>query len=205
VIDPRSPASAVFAAPDGGVYVDRDGPRGDTLQRWRERFDPVTVRRRARRAAWRWAVLGVATVALVAALASGIGFLVLGSSIRVVAFTGVGVVVGIWSCIGFGLREPRVADAPVVGVPAEVLAAAPADASAGDVWRWSVAVRAEEVHRATIGYETAVERPGDQVRADQARDRYAAEYRAYDAAARELRIPTREPAITLDTGRRSAA
>lgn len=198
MIDPRSPSSAVFVAPDGDVYVDRDGPVAATPQRWRDRFDPVVVRRRQRRATWKWTLLGMATVILVAVVATGIGFLVAGSSVRVVAFGGAGVVVGIWVCIGSGLRAPRAVDVPVVAVPAVVLSAAPADASARDVWRWSVAVRAEEEHRPSIGYETVVERPGGQVRADQARERYAEEYRTYVAAARELGFPAREPAVTLD-------
>jgi hypothetical protein len=203
VIDPRSPASAVFVAPDGAVYVDRDGPSGGTLQRWRDRFDPVTVRRRQRRSTWRWILLGLATVALVTAVASGIGLLVTGPSVQAIAFGSVGVVVGIGGAVLFGPREPRVVEVPVVAVPTVVLAAAHPDAGAADVWRWSVALQAEDDHRAFVGYETAVERPGDQARADQARDRYAAEYRAYVAAARELGIPVREPAVSLDTGRRT--
>ncbi|QWS32309.1 hypothetical protein [Curtobacterium aetherium] len=76
--------------------------------------------------------------------------------------------------------------------------AAPAGADAADVWRWSDAVTAEEAARRTIGYETFVERPPDLARAEQARERYTALYRAYVEAAQELGVPFREPEVPLD-------
>jgi len=38
----------VFTAPDGLVYVDRDGSTAQTLPRWRSLYDPQGIRRRAR-------------------------------------------------------------------------------------------------------------------------------------------------------------
>ncbi|PYY40132.1 hypothetical protein DEJ32_06355 [Curtobacterium sp. MCPF17_046] len=204
VIDPRSPDSAVFVAPDGDVYVDRDGPGAATLRRWRDRYDLVAVRRRQRRAAWGWVLLAVATVALAAAVGLGIGVLVAGPSLRATTFGAGGAFIGVWVCIGTAFvvtsGEPRSAARAVVPVPAVVLAAAPADASPADVWRWSVAVTAEADRRQTIGYETYVERPFMQEQADRAREQYAAVYRAYVETARELGLPLREPEIPLLTG-----
>ncbi|WP_181439589.1 hypothetical protein [Curtobacterium sp. MCBD17_032] len=202
MIEPRSPDSAVFVAPDGDVYVDRDGPGVTTLRRWRDQYDPVAVRRRQRRAAWGWTLLALLTVGTVAAAGFGVGLLVSGSFLRGTVFGGGGAVIGIWVCYGAASvltsGDRPSAAVPVVPVPAEVLAAAPAAASAADVWRWSVAVATEADRRRTIGYETYVERPHMQKQADDARERYAAVYRAYLEAARELGIPPREPDIPLD-------
>ncbi|PZE93390.1 hypothetical protein [Curtobacterium sp. MCBD17_008] len=205
MIDP--PDSAVFVAPDGDVYVDRDGPGVATVRRWRDRYDPVAVRRRQRRAAWGWTLLALLTVALVAAAGLGVGLLVSGSFLRATVFGAGGVVIGIWFCLGAASvlisGDPRNAAVPVVPVPAEVLTAAQADASAADVWRWSVAVATEADRRRTIGYETYVERPHMQKQADDAREQYAVVYRAYLEAARELGVPPREPDIPLEVADQS--
>jgi hypothetical protein len=202
VIDPRSHDSAVFVAPDGDVYVDRDGPGAATLRRWRDRYDPVAVRRRQRRAAWGWALLALVTIALVGAAGLGIGVLVAGPSLRATTFGAGGAVIGVWVWIGTEFMVtsggPRSTPGSVVPVPGEVLAAAPADASPADVWRWSVAVTTEADRRRTIGYETYVERPFMQEQADRAREQYAAVYRAYVETARELGVPLREPEVPLD-------
>lgn len=202
MIDPRSPDSAVFVAPDDDVYVDRDGPGVATLRRWRDRYDPVAVRRRQRRAAWRWTLLALLTVALAAAASFGIGVLVAGPSLRATTFGAGGAIIGVWICIGTAFvvtsGGPRSASGAVVSVPAEVLAAASADSRPADVWRWSVAVTTEADRRRTIGYETYVERPSMQAQADRAREQYAAVYRAYVETARELGLPLREPEIPLD-------
>jgi hypothetical protein len=204
VIDPLSHDSAVFVAPDGDVYVDRDGPGVATLRRWRDRYDPVAVRRRARSVVWTRTLLALVTVALVAAAGLGVGVLVAGPSLRATTFGAGGALIGVWICIGTAFvvtsGGPRSTPGSVVPVPAEVLAAAPAGASPADVWRWSVAVTTEADRRRTIGYETYVERPFMQEQADRAREQYAAVYRAYVEAARELGLPVREPEIPLVTG-----
>lgn len=192
----------VFTAPDGLVYVDRDGFTDQTLPRWRRLYDPLAVRRRSRLRLITHLGLGMAIVSAAGAL----GFVVVrslrgsvdGGANLVVGLLG-GCVVGRWGTLFRVLFvRPRTTPPPIVPVPAQVLLTQfPAPGSV-DIWRWSMAVSAEEEERRTIGYETYVERPSDVASARAARDRYAATYRAYASAAAEMGVPRRDPAVTLD-------
>jgi hypothetical protein len=192
----------VFTAPDGLVYVDRDGFTDQTLPRWRRLYDPVAVRRRFRVRAITHLGLGMAVVATAGALGLVVVWSLWGSgddgANLVVGLLG-GCLVGLWGTLFrvFFVR-PRATPPPIVPVPAEVLLTHVATSSSVDVWRWSMAVSAEEEERGTIGYERYVERPSDAASASAARNRYAATYRAYASAAAEMGVPRRDPAVPLD-------
>jgi len=110
-----------------------------------------------------------------------------------------GCVVGVWGTLVRVLFvRPRTTPPPIVPVPAQVLFTHVPTPGSTDVWRWAMAVSAEEEERRTIEDETYVERPSDAASARAARDRYTATYCAYASAAAEMGVPRRDPAVTLD-------
>lgn len=200
MIDPERADSPFFRAPDGRVYVDRDGPAADTASRWRRLHDPAGVRRQDR-----LATASVLAVFAIGYMAGGaFGFVVAppllpGDEPVVARLIGVvlgGGVVAVPAML-FAFFRSAAPDRRVIPVPDEVLQHAPPAASTSDIWRWSVAVIDEAAERRTIGYETNVERPTDVARADRATARYGEVYRAYLTAAAELGLRPREPAINL--------
>ncbi|QQD75718.1 hypothetical protein I8920_12980 [Curtobacterium sp. YC1] len=200
MIDPDLPGAPVFRAPDGRLYVDRQAPAVDTLTRWRRLYDPIAVRRRARIVGTLPLLAMVVGYVVGGALGVVVAPLLMPGDDRAVAQL-TGVVVGggvlavpaLFVVAGRDLRPDR----RVVVVPDEVVERAPQGASAAAIWRWSTAIADEAAERPTIGYETYVERPPDLARAARATERYSRVYRDYRAAAAELGLPAREPAIEL--------
>ena len=192
----------VFTAPDGLVYVDRDGFTDQTLPRWRSLYDPQGIRRRARLRT----ITHLGPGLVIVATAGALGFVVVRSlwglvddgASSMIGLLG-GCVVGLWGTLVRVLFvRPRTTPPPLVPVPAQVLLTHVPTPGSMDVWRWAMAVSAEEEERRTIGYETYVERPSDAASARAARDRYTATYCAYASAAAEMGVPRRDPAVTLD-------
>ncbi|PZE66504.1 hypothetical protein DEI83_07870 [Curtobacterium sp. MCBD17_021] len=143
-------------------------------------------------------MVAIALLALTTTAGLGVAVIVAGRTLDAqIIGSAIGFTSGHVVVLGKLLRAPRDRRPPIALVPDVVLRAAPAGADAADVWRWSVAVTTEDAARPAIGYETYVERPFMQEQADRARERYAAVYRAYLAAARESGVPPHEPAIPL--------
>ena len=193
---PRLP---VFQAPDGGWYVDRDGLTVATEQRWRQAFEPRTIRRRARLASLAGLLRSVLLLVGCAALGAGVGIVVGDSSEAVVVGAASGALVGVWVALLTMLgAQGSAAPGSVVRVPEDVLLTQVTGPSPRRVWLWSTALDAEARARETIGYEVEVERPAQLASAARARARYAATYRAYVEAATDLGLPLRAPAVPLE-------
>jgi hypothetical protein len=146
---PRLP---VFQAPDGGWYVDRDGLTATTERRWRQAFEPRTIRRRARLASLAGLLRAVLLLVGCAALGAGVDIVVGGSSDAVVVGAAIGALVGVWVALLTMLgTQPDSAPGPVVRVPEEVLLTPVTGPSPRRGWLWSTALDAEARARETIG------------------------------------------------------
>jgi hypothetical protein len=182
---PRLP---VFQAPDGGWYVDRDGLTATTERRWRQAFEPRTIRRRARLASLAGLLRAVLLLVGCAALGRRSGRRCRDRCPR----------------RSLGRPSDDVGDAARLGSRAGGAGArggAPHPGHRPQPATWLAlehGARRRGPSTRDDRYEVEVERPAQLASAARARTRYAATYRAYVEAATDLGLPLRAPAVPLE-------